>query len=60
MSQKRFSLHGEYDVTFIEALACAVHLKLIEPEELVYFFERKWSNKEIAKELYDRVKASRV
>lgn len=37
----------------------AVHLDRLEPNELEYFFEQKWTQSEIAKELYKRIKEGR-
>jgi hypothetical protein len=47
---------GEYHSTFLKAVAMAVHRKVLDPSELQYFFDQKWSQDEIAKELYKRVK----
>lgn len=48
---------GEYNSTFLKALAMAVHLKKLDPSELEYFFAQSWSQSEIAKELYKRIKS---
>lgn len=48
---------GEYNSTFLKALAMAVHEHKLDPSELQYFFDQKWTQYEISKELYDRVKA---
>jgi hypothetical protein len=47
---------NDYHPSFLKALAMAVHRNKLTPTELDYFFENKWTQLEIAKELYKRVK----
>jgi hypothetical protein len=51
---------AEYNVTFLKALAIASHMKLLDPSELQYFFDQNWTQLEIAKELYNRIKSKHV
>lgn len=50
---------GQYDPQFLKALAMASHCKVIDPAELQYWFDHKWSQKEMTVEMYNRVKESR-
>lgn len=46
----------EYPAQFLKALAMASHAGKIDPAELQYFFDSKWTIREITVELYNRVK----
>jgi hypothetical protein len=48
---------GEYKDQFLKALAMAVHCKMLEPSELQYWFDNKWTQDEMTKEMYKRVKS---
>jgi hypothetical protein len=47
---------GEYNTTFLKAVAMAVHIDKLSPAELQYFFDEGWSQSRISKELYKRIK----
>lgn len=46
---------GEYNPTFLKAVAMASHIGRLSPTELQYFFDEGWSQAKIAKELYERI-----
>lgn len=48
-----------FDPTVLKAIAMAIHMELLEPEELAFWFEHNWSNDRIAKVLYKRVTSGR-
>lgn len=57
MAKKPYYMpEGKYDPTFLKALAMAVHLDKLEPEELEYWFEAEWTQVQMSKELYKRIK----
>lgn len=47
---------GKYHPTFLKALAMAAHTETLDPSELDYWFETEWTQLEMAKEIYERVK----
>lgn len=47
---------GNYDPTFLKALAMAVHLEKLEPEELEYWIDDEWTQLKMSQELYKRIK----
>jgi len=47
---------GEYSSQFLKAVAMANHMGKLDPAELQYWFDNKWSQKEITVALYNRVK----
>ena len=56
-SKEWYHLHtGEYSSQFLKALAMAVHTGKLDSSELQYWFDSKWTQKEITVELYNRVK----
>lgn len=58
MAKKKlfYLAEGNYDPTFLKALACAVHMECLEPEELEFWIEENWSQEKMAKEMYKRIK----
>lgn len=47
---------GEYDPTFLKALAIAVHLNKLDPAELEYWLAEERTQQWMAVELYKRFK----
>lgn len=50
---------GEYSAQFLKAVAMANHVGKLDPAELQYWFDAKWSQKEITVALYNRVKSNK-
>lgn len=54
---KQYTIRGgKYDPTWIKAVAMAIHTEKLEPEELEFWFENDWSQQDMARELYKRLK----
>lgn len=49
----------QYDSQFLKALAMAVHCEVLDPSELQYWFDSKWTLQEMTVEMYNRVRTSR-
>lgn len=55
-----YILSGEFSEQFLIALAMAIHCKVTNPTEVKWLLDNGWSQRDVAVELFKKVKASRV